>query len=67
MIDRTPFARRRTGIMSAPFPTGLVGTTSVDVLGLLLHRNWLAAYRAAADFLARKLVNRERMTSEGGR
>ena len=35
-----------------------------EVHGFLLHRNWMAAYRATVDFLERKLV---RKTTAGGR
>jgi dipeptidyl aminopeptidase/acylaminoacyl peptidase len=34
-----------------------------EVHGFLLHRNWLAAYRAAADFFERRLGRRGRIRS----
>ena len=37
-----------------------------EVHGFLLHRNWLAAYRAAADFFDRKLRSGGAATSGGG-
>ena len=35
-----------------------------EVHGFLLHDNWLAAYRAASDFLDRKLENAPSPTSQ---
>ena len=38
-----------------------------EVHGFLLHRNWLAAYRATADFFARKLADRTPSTTDPSR